>query len=148
LIVADKLFGDKRIMGIESLLVPIAVAILSSYLTYFFTVRSKKEESILKFKEEKYVNLLIHLQGFVGATVSGDTKRKFFEEQYKSWLYASDGVVKAMNEMIQLIIRMKGNDSDQESGRKAVGKIVLEMRKDLLGSTSLEEKDFRYTDVI
>jgi len=48
---------------------------------------------MIKFKEEKYSNLIIALKGFVGSTVSPDTKIKFFEEQYKSWLYSSDEMV-------------------------------------------------------
>jgi hypothetical protein len=130
------------------ILIPIIVAVLSSYLTYFFTVKSKKTETMLKFKEEKYSNLLVLLQGFVGKTTSGELKRRFFEEQYKSWLYCSDGVVKAINDMVRLVIDSKGNNPDTEAGRKAVGSIVLEMRKDLLGNTKLTFEDFRYTDVI
>jgi len=130
------------------ILVPIIVAIISSYLTYFFAIRSKKTEAILKFKEEKYSNLLILLQGFVGKMTSGETKRKFFEEQYKSWLYCSDSVVKAINEMVQLVINSRGKEPDPEKGKKTVGNIVLEMRKDLLGKTELTTNDFRYTDVI
>lgn len=101
----------------------------------------------MKFKEEKYTNLLIHLQGFVGNTVSFETKKKFFEEQYKSWIYGSDDVVIATNKMIQLIIDSQGKEPDHEEGRKAVGEIVLAMRKDLLGKTGLSYKDFRYTNV-
>ncbi len=130
------------------ILIPIITAVISSYLTYYFTVKSKKTEAILKFKEEKYSNLLILLQGFVGRTTSGNTKRKFFEEQYKSWLYCSDKVVKATNEMVQLVIDSRGKEPDQEKGKKAIGNIVLEMRKDLLGKTELTSDDFRYTDVI
>ena len=63
---------------------PVIAGLASSYLTYYFAIQSKKKESILRFKEEKYSNLLIHLQGFVGNTTSAETKRKFFEEQYKS----------------------------------------------------------------
>src|SRR3989344_2820831 len=113
------------------ILIPVIVAVTSSYLTYYFATKSKKNEAILKFKEEKYSNLLILLQGFVGKTTSGETKKKFFEEQYKSWLYSSDGVVKAINEMVQLVINSKGKEPEQEKGRKEVGNIVLEMRKDL-----------------
>ena len=102
----------------------------------------------MKFKEEKYSNLLILLQGFVGKMTSGETKRKFFEEQYKSWLYCSDSVVKAINEMVQLVINSRGKEPDPEKGKKTVGNIVLEMRKDLLGKTELTTNDFRYTDVI
>ena len=129
-------------------LIPIITAIISSYLTYYFTVKSRKTEVMLKFKEEKYSNLLVLLQGFVGTTVSGETKRRFFEEQYKSWLYCSDGVVKAINDMVSLVINSKGNDPNAEEGREAVGNIVLEMRKDLLGKTRLTCEEFRYTDVI
>ena len=50
------------------ILIPLVVAMLSSYLTYFFTIKSKRSEAILKFKEEKYSNLLILLQGFIGNT--------------------------------------------------------------------------------
>ncbi len=130
------------------ILIPVMTAVLGSYLTYYFTIKSKKSEAILKFKEEKYSNLLILLQGFVGRTSSGETKRKFFEEQYKSWLYCSDGVVKALNKMVQLVIDSRGEEPDHEKGKKAVGNIVLEMHKDLLGRTELTAEDFRYTDVI
>jgi len=130
------------------ILIPITTAVLSSYLTYYFAIKSKKSEAILKFKEEKHSNLLILLQGFVGKTTSGETKRKFFEEQYKSWLYSSDGVVKAINEMVQLVISSRGKEPEPEKGKRAVGNIVLEMRKDLSGKTNLKSEDFRYTDVI
>lgn len=127
---------------------PIATAILSSYLTYLFAMKSKKTEAMIKFKEEKYSNLVVALQGFIGTTVSADTKRKFFEEQYKSWLYSSDSVVKSINELTQLLIQEKGQAPNPEKGRKIIGSIILEMRKDLIGKTGLTYMDFRYTDVI
>jgi hypothetical protein len=127
---------------------PFISGVISAWITYLFTIKIKKSENMLKFKEEKYANLLIHLQGFVGKTTSGDTKRKFFEEQYKSWLYASDDVVKSMNDLVELLIKERGNTPDHEKGRQVVGNIVLQMRKDLLGKSELKENDFRYTDVI
>ena len=133
---------------ITILLLPILTAIIGSYLTYYFTSKSKKSEAILRFKEEKYSNLLILLQGFVGKTTSGEMKRKFFEEQYKSWLYSSDEVVQAINEMVKLVIESRGEAPNPEKGRKAVGDIVFKMRKDLLGKTKLDFKNFQYTDVI
>jgi hypothetical protein len=53
------------------ILIPVITAILGSYLIYYFATKSKKSEAILKFKEEKYSNLLILLQGFVGRTTAG-----------------------------------------------------------------------------
>lgn len=133
-------------MEINTLL-PIFTALIGSYLTYFFAIRSKREEAILKYKEEKYANLLVLFQGFVGSTATNETKRKFFEEQYRSWIYSSDEVVLAINKMIKLVIDAQGKDPDPEEGRKAVGNIVLAMRKDLKGKTNLTYKDFAYTDV-
>jgi hypothetical protein len=130
------------------LVLTLITAVVSSYLTYYFAMSSKKTEAMIKFKEEKYSNLVIALQGFVGSTTSGDTKRKFFEEQYKSWLYSSDEVVKSINNLIFLLIAEEGKAPDPEKGREIIGNIILEMRKDLLGSTSLTYMDFRYTDVI
>ncbi len=126
----------------------LIVATASSYLTYYFTIKSKQKESILKFKEEKYSNLIIFLQGFVGNTVNAETKRKFFEEQYKFWLYSSDGVVKSINELVKLIAENREKEPDQKLGKKLIGNIIFEMRKDLLKKTKLSHEDFIYTDVI
>lgn len=105
------------------LILPILTAIIGSYLTYYFTNKSKKSKAILKFKEEKYSNLLILLQGFVGKTISGETKRKFFEEQYKSWLYSSDEMVQAINEMVKLVIELRGKEPEHEKGKKPLVKL-------------------------
>jgi hypothetical protein len=61
-------------------LVPLLTAIAGALLTYLFTSRSKREESIFRFKEEKYAKLLVKLQGFVGSTTSAQFKKEFFEE--------------------------------------------------------------------
>lgn len=129
-------------------LLPILTAIISSYLTYYFAIKSKRDEAILKYKEEKYSNLLVLLQGFVGATANSKTKKEFFKEQYKSWLYSSDEVTEAINKMIQLIIESEGRNPNPEEGRKAVGNIIVAIRKDLLGKTKLDYSSFTYTDVV
>jgi hypothetical protein len=128
-------------------LVPLVSAAIGAFLTYLFTARANRRESILRFKEEKYARLLVKLQGFVGVTSSAKLKREFFEEQYQAWLYASDDVVRALNMMVRLVAEAQGAQPNAEAGRKAVGDIVLAMRHDLLGRTSLDYSAFRYTDV-
>jgi hypothetical protein len=129
------------------ILIPLLTAILGSYLTYFLTSRSKRKEAIIRFKEEKYSKLLIKLQGFVGETASAQLKKEFIEEQYQSWIYSSDEVVKAINNLINLVIDSRGKQPDRMEGRKAVGNIVLAIRKDLLGKTKLQFTDFQYVNV-
>lgn len=63
---------------------------------------------LTRFKEEKYAKLLVKLQGFVGTTASAQLKREFFEQQYQSWLYASDEVAEAINNLMRLIIENHG----------------------------------------
>jgi hypothetical protein len=69
------------------IVLPILTAILGSFFTYIFSIKEKKLDLVRKFKEEKYTNLILLLQSFIAYTVSGDGKRKFFDESYKSWLY-------------------------------------------------------------
>ena len=128
-------------------LVPLASAALGALLTYMFTSRRSREESIARFKEEKHARLLVKLQGFVGSTTSAQLKREFFEEQYQSWLYASDEVVVCLNSMVNLVSDGRGNPPDPEAGRRAVGNIVLAMRRDLLHKTKLDYTAFQYTSV-
>jgi hypothetical protein len=123
-------------------------ALVGGLISFYFASKSKKFEAVLKFREEKYTNLLILLQGFVGNTANAETKKKFFEEQYKSWIYSSDEVIIATNHLINLVIAENGKKPDIISGRKAIGDIVLAMRKDLLGSSKLSYNDFRYIDVV
>ncbi|AKP28216.1 conserved hypothetical protein [Leptospira interrogans serovar Manilae] len=137
-----------EIKDILLILLPIISGLIGSYCTYYFTLRAKRISEILKYKEEKYANLTVLLQGFVGNTTSLDLKRKFFEEQYRSWLYASDDVIRSINRMIALIIEHKGQDVPKVLGKKTVGEVILSMRKDLIGKTSVAPEEFYYTSVI
>ncbi len=129
-------------------LVPLLSAAIGAFFAYFFASMQKRDESITRFKEEKYTKLLVKLQGFVGTTTSGQLKKEFFEEQYQSLLYASDEVIKSLNKIVRLVIDSKGSEPDPDAGRKAVGEIVLAMRRDLLHKTDLDYTAFRYIDVI
>ncbi len=129
-------------------LVPLVSAAVGALLGYLFSSRAKRDESMIRFKEEKYAKLLVKLQGFVGATTSGQLKREFFEEQYQAWLYASDEVVESLNALVRLVIESQGSPPDRKAGRKAVGNIVLAMRRDLLRKTDLDYNAFQYTDVL
>jgi len=126
---------------------PILSAIIGSYLTYFLTNKSKQQEAIIRFKEEKYTNLIISLQGFLGKTASTEIQRKFFEEKYKSWLYSSDDVIRSVNNLVDFFVKQPSINIDSTTD-ELIGKIILSMRKDLLHQTKLKSKDFRYNDIV
>ena len=99
---------------------------------------SYKTLAIKSFSILRYSNLLVLLQGFFGTTANSKIKKEFFEEQYKSWLYSSDEVTEAINKMIQLVIESDRKNPNPEEDRKAVGNIIVAIRKDLLGKTTLD----------
>lgn len=134
-------------MDILKSLIPVITLVIGSILTYHFGVKSKRSEAALKYKEEQYAKLLVKLQGFVGSTANAKTKKEFFEEQYKSWLYCSDEVIEAINKMVDLVKSHKGANPDPEEGRRVVGNIVVAMRKDLYDKSRLGYQSFTYTDV-
>lgn len=123
---------------------PFLSAIIGGYITYFFAIKQRKNEAILKYKEERYAKLLLLLKGFVGETASGELKKDFFDERYKSWLYCSDEVIIAINKMIECV----RNSPEKNEGNKIIGDIVLAMRKDMIGKTKLTYGDFIFYNVV
>ncbi len=49
--------------------------------------------------------------------------------------------------MVELVKDSYGKATNPDVGRKAIGNIVLAMRKDLLGKTNLDYLAFQYTSV-
>lgn len=88
---------------LQAFIITLISAFAGGYISFCFASKSKKDDAIVKFREEKYSNLLILLKGFVGETSNSETKRNFFDEQYKSWIYSSDEVVLAINYLVELI---------------------------------------------
>jgi hypothetical protein len=130
-----------------NLLLPIISAILASYLTYYFAIKTRRAEAKYKSKEEKYLKLLVLLKGFVGRTANAQTKREFFDEYYQSWLYSSDEVIMAIKQMLDTI-RKNPSAKSISNGKELVGSVVKAMRKDLHGKTQLTADTFEYIDVI
>lgn len=126
---------------------PFISGVVSAWVTYLFTSKSIKNQAVLKFKEERYSNLLVLLKGFVGKSASASLKKKFIDEQYKSWLYCSDDVVRAMNNMTRSI-SLENKSKKRYKENELIGKIIISMRKDLIGKTNLKYTDFPYTDII
>lgn len=48
-----------NIKDVLLIIIPILSGVIGSYITYYLTNKSKKDEAIFKYKEEKYSKLLI-----------------------------------------------------------------------------------------
>jgi len=54
--------------------------VLGCNISYYFASKSEKQEAIIKFREEKYSNVIIFLQDIIGNTGNSETKKNFFDE--------------------------------------------------------------------
>lgn len=121
---------------------------------WYWNERSKRIAEEYERKEAKYAALIESLPGFYVSATAPDQSRKlkanFLAELNNCWLYCPDEVIRtayAFLEKIQTGVRC----SDEEKER-AVGELVLCIRKDLLArkrlrSTELSSDDFRHLKV-
>jgi hypothetical protein len=137
-----------------TVLLPLLTAIISAAFAYYF---SKKKELDLKISEEKrvrYEKLILQLKrGFFDRNLPDNekirNKDEYYEQSYIVWLYASDEVIKNLNSFARSFSDFCNRQSAEYEAdvRKAMGKLVLSMRKDIRGSTILQEDDFITTNI-
>jgi len=133
-----------EIKNILLVILPIVTAVLTAWLTYCFTNQSAKRS----FKADRYQNLLCFLKGFIGPNVTKEQKEAFFDELYKSRIYCSDEVILAINEFMDFFMKHGADVDNGKKGQALIGKIHMEIRKELLGKTRLKAEDFRYFHII
>jgi hypothetical protein len=127
---------------IVTIILPIIAGLVGSYLTYYFTLKSKRMEAMMAFKEKSYESLLLKAQVFFGESNSPEAQKEFIDQMYKSWLYCSDDVVKAINQMLALLSIPGDERKHDRYGHESFGNLVIAIRQDLLGKSSLTHKDF------
>ena len=123
--------------------VPILTSLISGFVAYKFSVYKIQAETILKYKEEKYSNIVSALSGFVSGSADGIKKDDLIQEKYKAWLFASDEVIKSIDAMIDYVSK---NPGDEHSN--VVANVVLEIRRDLIGRKSkLKPSDIKFHQI-
>lgn len=130
-------------IALLTILLSILASVVSSYLTYYFTVKSKRIETMTAYKEKSYETLLQKAQGFFSESGSLDAQKEFLDEMYKSWIYCSDEVVMAANQLLTLMTMPGDKRPKDRYGHEAFGSFVIAIRKDLLGKTSLDHGQFK-----
>ncbi|WP_425155451.1 hypothetical protein [Candidatus Palauibacter sp.] len=106
-----------------------------------------------KSKEGRYISLLENCVGFYDSTGeqdSQDYKNKFLEEVRVVWLSCPDEIIRSAYGFLDQVKKTDGEKS-KESDPMALGALVLQMRKDMLGKkffvrshTGLEAKDYQH----
>ena len=121
---------------------------------WYWNEREKRLSEEYQRKEAKYVALIESLKGFYAETSDTEKKLKlkdkFLAELDKCWLYCPDEVIKKGYGFLQTV--HDGTNLSENVKERAVGELVLSIRKDLLcrklvRSTHLKSENFKLLKV-
>ena len=133
-----------------NILIPVigaVIVLVSGLATWRLNERSKRIHEEYKRKEEKYSGLIRSLRGFYIDSFNKELRSEFLNQLNLCWMYCPDEVIrKAYNFLLMVHTDQRHSDEEKE---KAVGELMLAIRKDLisrkpLGKTNLTPRDFRH----
>lgn len=120
-------------------------------LAWFLNERSKRAAEEYERKEKKYAALIDALQGFYvsggGQDKGRELKAQFLLELNKCWLYCPDDVIRSAYAFLENV--HTGSQSSGEDNERAVGELMVAIRKDLLSrkpvrATTMTARDFKH----
>ena len=141
---------EQGTVNILIILIPVigaVIAFVSGLVTWYLNERSKRIYEEYKRKEEKYSGLIRSLRGFYVDSFNRELRTEFLNQLNLCWMYCTDEVIhKAYNFLLMVHTDQKHSDEEKE---KAVGELMLAIRRDLisrkpLGKTNLRPEDFRH----
>ena len=124
-----------------AVIISACIAIGGYALQAYLAQKRELEAMNRKGKEEYYSKMLKALHGFYVSSKDKELREKFIEASRISWLYASDDVIESINNFFNLIKIGAEKVLDDEK-KKALGQILVNMRKDLGIKTELKSSDF------
>jgi alpha-amylase/alpha-mannosidase (GH57 family) len=130
-------------MAEELTLVGVLVAalvgsILGPAIIEYLKLRTEPKRKERQESEERYSQMLKNLTGFISPTNKNQIDT-FYEHYRLAWLYASDEVIKSINNFLNSIGGSQVSPTDAD---KASRKMIFEMRKAIKGKTDLKPDDF------
>jgi len=133
-----------------NILIPVIGALIvfaSGLTTWHLNERSKRIYEEYKRKEDKYSGLIRSLRGFYVNSLDKELRTEFLAQLNLCWMYCPDEVInKAYNFLLLVHTEQKHSDEEKE---KAVGELMLAIRRDLLSrkplrKTGLKPEDFKH----
>ncbi|MGB8656674.1 MAG: hypothetical protein WCE90_02685 [Candidatus Zixiibacteriota bacterium] len=124
----------------------IVVTAMSGFITWRLNEQSKLSYENYVRREQRFDALVSCIHGFAEQTDNKEMRDKFIKELDLSWLYCSDEVILQAYKFLESV--MKDSRATEEQQQKALGELMLAIRKDLienkrLNKTNLKPSDFR-----
>lgn len=127
-----------------NILIPVVAALIalgSGLLTFHLNECSKRRYEEYKRREERYASLIRSLKGFYETSPSEEKKTEFLDQVSLCWMYCPDDVINRAYRFLSTVrTGQKYSKKDQE---KAVGELILEIRRDLIGRKPLRKTVLR-----
>ena len=136
--------------GTVNILIPVigaVVVFVSGLVTWYLNQRSKRIYEEYARKEEKYSGLIRSLRGFYINSFDKELRNEFLNQLNLCWMYCPDEIIhKSYNFLLMAHTDQKHSDEEKE---KAVGELMVAIRKDLISrkplrKTNLKPEDFRH----
>lgn len=140
----------------------IVIPLLAGFLGYYIKARQEVSQKRLEWKEKKYSELIYFMAQFYyrPASIQDKTLRVEYAKLEDTgpsvgraylqnimhakidelWLYAPDDVIKAAQYVEEIL------DKDPAERVSAVGKLVVAMRKDISGQSSIHDWNPQYSE--
>ena len=120
------------------------IAVIGSLLIWWLNEKSKRIYEEYKRKEERYSGLIRSLRGFYVSLESKELKTEFLNQLNLCWMYCSDDIIHRAYDFLNMV-HTGQKHSDQEK-EKAVGELMLAIRKDLINRKPLRKTSFKPED--
>ena len=96
-------------------------------------------------KEERYVGFLDSIAGFYVGSSTAEEKTKFIHQLRLAWLYCPDDVIRLGNRFLDTV-KVKDEKSTDAEKETALGNLLLELRREMVGKTktNLKAADYKH----
>jgi hypothetical protein len=126
------------LFDVATVLASVLLALLASYLTYFFGIKQMVKQTLLSQRVNLYKPLLHDLAALSGTFDSTEMQSKLNQHNRELLLYAPDHVYRAYLK----IMRWKKGDSFEP-----ITEFWLTLRKELLGDTNLKGNEISEVEI-
>lgn len=124
----------------------LALPATGAIVAWFWNERRKVRWEQLQRKEERYKELLRCLKGFYTNNQDPQLKREFIDQVGLCWLYAPDEVIQRANDFFASIHRQRQKPATDEEKERALGELILAIRRDMLSRTLVTSTTLKATD--
>ena len=134
------------------IIITAVITVVVVVLGFIFEKERDRKAKLHERKEDLYRNVVSSFKGLSVEKPDALLMQQFMDEIRLTRLYASDKAIKALNELLDFLMKGGGNSEEvkgkdyQDVAHNLWGKFMIAMRKDLGIKTKLSAKELGRTE--